>query len=292
MDAREFRESKAIEELRTYGHALAESVPSQKAEITANRLVAKRHLSLVPEGGTVQRRGQSRYRRLAAAFMALGLLAISNVSLAAIANSASPGDFLYPIDRGYEWLGDLVGPTDRISERLAEANQLSERGETVAAVELLLQTVEEGSSNDALLVATIERLEEGSGQGSGQGQGPGQGSGSESPSATAPGQTDNGQNSDGQNIDGQSPNETGIANSSSDPASPSVTAPGQSEQPGQSGDTAPGQVDKEDQNPSVTAPGQNRATTTTTPSASTTAPSNGNGNGNAGGNGNGNNGNG
>jgi len=289
MHARGFPGSKAVDDLQKYGNALSATVSQQQAENIANGLLEKRRLSVVPDHLPVKPRIRHMKRRVALAFMTLGLFALANVSLAAVSDRAAPGDFLYAIDRGYEWLGDIVGPTDRISERLVEANQLNERGETTAAVDLLLDTLVEGSSDDALLIATIQSINEASDQG--------QGSGTDSPSSTAPGQT------------GDVPR--GNANGNSGPVSPSETAPGQIEDgspsdnaPGQSRDpaptgqspsaTAPGQVGQDqvgqDQvdSPSATAPGQNRTTTTAGVVTTTTAPGPSNGPGNSGGNGSGN----
>lgn len=265
MGTRQDHENQAIQELRSYGRSLVDTVPAGQTEAVVGRALTvglRRH----------------RPRRLVVALAILGLLTISNAGMAAVSDSAAPGDLLYPFDRGYERVGDLIGGWlfgvgDRTGERLAESELLNGRGETEEAIQLLEDELAADSSDEALLVAAIDKLEKQGNQGqSNQGQGNqdlGQpaGSGPASPAQTAPGQADDEENGE-------------------QPENPSVTAPGNgqgSENGGSPSDDAPGQnKDKESKdNPSVDAPGQNKDTTTTI-----TTPGNGNGNGSSNGQGN------
>lgn len=208
MDSRRDNENRAIEDLRAYGRSLVEGVPVGQTEMAVGRVMASRHESHRP-------------RRLVLMLATAGLLAVSNVALAAASDSAAPGDFLYPVDRGYEWARDLFGHTDRTNERLAESETLTQRGHVDDAIAFLRELATE-SSNEAL-AAAIEKLEASGAQGQGNQDDPGPAS----PATTAPGQVKEGGSAD-------------------PPASPATTAPGQLE-----GDDA-------DESPSVTAPGRNK----------------------------------
>jgi len=247
MRVRHDRNDKAVDDLRSYGQALVRSVPSDQARAAAGRAMFSRNRHLVV--------GRRR-RRLVVALGALGLLTVSNVGLAAVANTASPGEFLYSFDRGYEWVADLVGAKDHTGERLAEAQVLNARGETAQAIALLRESLNAEKSDHALLASAIQTLEFGRQNQIDQ-------TGVESPSLTAPGQ---------------------IA-ADDDPPTPSDTAPGRPDSLPSQSDNAPpvdpaGTQDPgEDSSPSETAPGQNRDTTTTT---LTTEKANRNGNGGVG----------
>ncbi|HUP17392.1 MAG TPA: hypothetical protein VM848_15235 [Acidimicrobiia bacterium] len=208
MDSRRDTESRAIEDLRDYGRSLVEGVPVVQAEMAVGRVLASRHQSQRP-------------RRLVLMLASAGLLAVSNVALAAVSDAAAPGDFLYPLDRGYERVSDLFGDTDRTIERLAESETLVQRGDIDHAIAFLRELATE-SSNEALLAA-IQKLEARGeqGQGNQNDQGPA------TPATTAPGQLKDGGSSD-------------------PPASPSETAPGRI------------QGDDADDSPSDTAPGRNK----------------------------------
>ena len=259
MGIRQDHENQAIKELRSYGRSLVDTVPSGRTEAVVGRAL------------TVGQR-RHRPRRLVVALAVLGLLTISNVSMAAVSDSAAPGDLLYPFDRGYERVGDLLGGWlfgvgDRTVERIAESEVLNGRGDTEEAIQLLEDELAADSSDEALLVAAIDKLEKQGNQCLGN-QGQGQPADPGSPSQTAPGQVDDEGNGE-------------------QPDNPSVTAPGNgqgSENGGSPSDTAPGQNKDKDSkdNPSVTAPGQNKDTTTTV-----TTPGNGTGNGNGNGSNNG-----
>jgi hypothetical protein len=147
-----------------------------------------------------------------------GLLAVSNVALAAASDAAAPGDFLYPLDRGYEWASDLFGNTDRTIERLAESETLSQRGDIDHAIAFLRELATE-SSNEALLAA-IEKLEARGDQGQGNQNDPGPAT----PATTAPGQV--------KDAGSTTPAVTAPGRIQSDDAddSPSDTAPGQNKE--------------------------------------------------------------
>ena len=258
MGIRQDHENQAVEDLRSYGRSLVDTVSTGRTEAIVGRALSAR-------------KRPHRPRRLVLALATMGLLAISNVGLAAVADPAAPGDVLYQLDRGYERVGDLFGgwlfgAGDRTQERLAESDALNLRGETDQAIAFLRDELTGESSDASQLVAAIDKLESQGNQGQGNQDDPGPAT----PAETAPGQVDdegNGQNQ---------PN-------------PSDTAPGngQDETGGSPSDTAPGQ-NKDNgskDNPSDDAPGQNEDTTTTS-----VAPGNGNGNGNENDNGNGNNG--
>lgn len=208
MDSRSDNESRAIEDLRNYGRSLVEGVPVGQTEMAVGRVLASRHQTHRP-------------RRLVLMLATAGLLAVSNVALAAASDSAAPGDFLYPVDRGYEWARDLFGATDRTNERLVESETLSQRGHVDDAIAFLRELATE-SSNEALLAA-IEKLEATGAQGQGNQNDPGPAT----PATTAPGQVKEG-------------------GSAEPPDSPSATAPGQVED------------DDADESPSDTAPGRNK----------------------------------
>ena len=144
----------------------------------------------------------------------VGLLLVSNVGLASVSDGAAPGDFLYPLDRGYEWAGDRFGAADRTLERLTESVVLTQRGEADEAIELLRSELATPSSDNDLIAAAIEELETevqrgNEGQGGNQGGQGNQGGNTvpSSPAATAPGQM-------------------GDEGGGPDPDRPSATAPG------------------------------------------------------------------
>ena len=105
-------------------------------------------------------------RRPRKAFVALattGLLAVSNVALAATADPSAPGDALYGLDRAYEQVVDLTGlGGPRVSERLQETNVLVERGDLGAALDLVQETlgkVLESDDPDAEFQTLVAGLE-------------------------------------------------------------------------------------------------------------------------------------
>lgn len=216
------RDSRAIEDLRRYGASLVESISTGETEGMVTR-------------GLAGRRRHQKSRRMVLVLATVGVLAISNVGLAAVSDGASPGDFLYPLDRGYEWASDRFGPTDRTDERLAESEVLNNRGDIAQAIRFLLEELGHPPSDAHLLVAAIKELQsqfENGNQGLGPNLDP------SSPAITAPGQ---------------------VEDEVTDPSSPSDTAPGRVEdeltQPSSPSDTAPGRTGDV---PATDPPGQNK----------------------------------
>jgi hypothetical protein len=207
------RESKAIDDLRRYARHLADSVSPGRTEVLVARVLSAR-------------RGRQRSRRLILVLATAVILAVSNVGLATVADSAIPGDFLYPFDRGYEWARDLFGASDRTLERLQESTELNERGETGRAIEFLQELLSTSPWDRAQVVKAIQALENQAARAN-ESQGGAPASPPSTPAVTVPGQVDDHGNSQ-------------------DPASPSVTAPGRTE-----GDVV-------GDSPSDTAPGQNK----------------------------------
>lgn len=83
-----------------------------------------------------------RPRKALVALVTTGLLGVSNVALAATADSSVPGDALYGLDRAYEQVADLTGfGSPRVSERLHETGVLVERGDLGAALDLVQETL-------------------------------------------------------------------------------------------------------------------------------------------------------
>jgi hypothetical protein len=84
----------------------------------------------------------NRPRKLVVALVATGLLGVSNVALAAVADPAVPGDALYKVDRAYERLVDFAGfGGPRVSERVYETSVLVERGNLGMALDLVHETL-------------------------------------------------------------------------------------------------------------------------------------------------------
>lgn len=219
------RDSRGIEDLRRYGASLVESVPAGRTEGMVTR-------------GLAGRRRYQRSRRMVLVLATLGVLAISNVGLAAVSDGASPGDFLYPIDRGYEWASDRFGPADRTDERLAEAEVLNNRGDTGEAIQFLQEELGNRPSDVGLLVAAIKELQSQFENGN-QGQALTPNLDPSSPAQTAPGQ---------------------VKDEVTEPASPSDTAPGQVDdevtEPSSPSDTAPGRTGSDA--PRTVPPGLNK----------------------------------
>lgn len=136
------RPSQAIEDLRR----LAEDLIGEVSSVEARR-VAFRAISAA--------RRPSGSRLWVIGLATIGLLVISNVALAAIANSAAPGDLLYSLDRGYEWLSDRFGADDHSDERIEEAEELISEGEPALAVLLLTEALASLGSDEALQAAIV-----------------------------------------------------------------------------------------------------------------------------------------
>ena len=116
-----------FDDLRRYADDLAAEV----SPYTAQRAVSR---ALSP--------GVRRPRKALIALVATGLLGVSNVALATTADQAVPGDALYGLDRAYESVVDLVGlGGPRVSERMQETGVLVERGHLAEALALVQETL-------------------------------------------------------------------------------------------------------------------------------------------------------
>lgn len=118
-----------IDQLRRYGESLAGSVPAARS-----RLAALRAVGADPEP-------VRRAPRVAVA--AVGFFAIANVAAAAISDGAAPGDLLYPLDRAYEKVGQVLGIDDHAEERLTEADVLVRRADLGGALDLVAEVTPE-----------------------------------------------------------------------------------------------------------------------------------------------------
>lgn len=133
-----------IRDLRRYASDLASEVSSSDARRAANRALSGR-----PAGP----------RRTVVVVVTTVLFGISNVALAATADSAVPGDALYGIDRAYENVTGLVGIGGiHAAERLAEADTLLQRGDLGAALELVTEVLTAAleSGDPAAAIAELE----------------------------------------------------------------------------------------------------------------------------------------
>lgn len=126
-----------IHDLRRYAADLEASVPEHRARQAVARALA--------------REGRARPRRLVVALATAALLAVGNVALAAAADPAVPGDPLYPLDRAYERLASIFGlEGDTADERLDESQALLERGNALAALETLVEALDDLGANGDL----------------------------------------------------------------------------------------------------------------------------------------------
>ena len=91
----------------------------------------------------------------------LGFLVFGNVGMAAAANGAVPGDVLYPVDLGYEYVvGLLGGDVGGAGERLEEASVLIERGQLERALDTIgVAAGEFDSAAEAAISALSDRLD-------------------------------------------------------------------------------------------------------------------------------------
>jgi hypothetical protein len=207
-------DNRPFDDLRSLGQHLREHVPPVISDQVAAAALRSRRRS-------------GRRRSWIVVLAAAALLAISNVALARATDASVPGDFLYPVDRAYEWLGDRFGETNRLPERVDEALVLAAKGETDLAASLVNEIVRHADHPEfgSVVGQLVEAAQSGSHQ--------------DLEAAIA----------------AVKAKATVIAESNrggaADPASPAVTAPGQVE--GSPSDTAPGQVEG---SPSDTAPGQ------------------------------------
>lgn len=126
-----------IEELRGYGDDLRAEISSEHARSRVAPMIRPR-----PR------------RTVAIALAAAMALVIANLGLAAVADSSVPGDPLYGIDIAYEKVGEALGVGgDTRSERLDEAEILSNRGRAAEAIGLVRQALGDGPQADALAEA-------------------------------------------------------------------------------------------------------------------------------------------
>ncbi len=98
-----------------------------------------------------------RPRRTVVALATAGLLTISNVALAAVANPAAPGDALYGVDRAYERVQNLAGFDSHAAERLQEAVVMAERGRASEVLSLVQEALTEVLESDDPVQA-VEQL--------------------------------------------------------------------------------------------------------------------------------------
>ena len=224
------------DDLRSLGDHLRNMVPPEiSAEVAASAM---------------RRRRPRRSRSLIAVVVTAALVAVSNVALAEASNSAIPGEILYPLDRAYEWIGGRFGPQDLGPERVSEALELIEAGDTDWALILVNEILAEGVF-DPSLEERVTQL-----QGSGNSQGVRDevkdlvGAAAKVHEAAQAG------NHSALNaaIEDVKAKAADVAETA---GSPSVTAPGQVDAPSDNPSvTAPGQVDSPPEaSPSDTAPG-------------------------------------
>ena len=226
------------EDLRSLGDHLRGMVPPEvSAQLAAS---------------TVRRARPRRSRSWVGVLATAALIAVSNVALAEVSDSAIPGELLYPLDRAYEWITGRFGPQDHGPERITEALELVEAGDTDRALGLVNEILGKGSA-DATLEESVDQL-----RGSGNSQGVRDevrelvGAAAKVHEAVL----DGNQSALTAAIEDVKAAAADVAETA---GSPSVTAPGQVDAP--IGDnpsvTAPGQVDSTPgDNPSVTAPGR------------------------------------
>lgn len=85
------------------------------------------------------------------AFATLGVFIALNVVTAGLANAAVPGDPLYPLDRGYESVLDVVGVGgDHSEERITEAEALVARDDLTGAADLVAEAIDGRSIREAV----------------------------------------------------------------------------------------------------------------------------------------------
>lgn len=123
--------------LRSYGEALIESIDPARAEAVAVRALAAPSVGL------------SFRRRLVAIAAASATFVTGNIGMAMAADQAVPGDLLFGLDRAYEQLSELIGFSDDHSiERLDEAAQLADAGNSVEALTAVIEQMQELRTDD------------------------------------------------------------------------------------------------------------------------------------------------
>ncbi len=131
------------EDLRSLGEFLRDRVPAAISTDVAARAVSRRR----PRGS----------RTWIAVVVTGALLALSNVALARASDPAIPGEFLYPLDRAYEWIGARFGSQDLGPERISEAMELVEAGDTDRALSLVNEILA-GGAGDTSLSESVDAL--------------------------------------------------------------------------------------------------------------------------------------
>lgn len=127
--------NRPFEDLRSLGEFLRNRV----ADDDSRRVAA----------AAVGRRRPQRSRAWIAIVASTALFALANVALAKASDSAIPGQFLYPLDRAYEWLSDRFATHDRVPERVAEALDLAEGGHTDRALLVVTEILGDDESLQA-----------------------------------------------------------------------------------------------------------------------------------------------
>ncbi|MDX2342219.1 MAG: hypothetical protein QNL12_00055 [Acidimicrobiia bacterium] len=90
------------------------------------------------------------------AFASLGFLVFGNIAIAAASNSAVPGDLLYPVDRAFENVADLIGvDVGGATERLEEAAVLIARGQFDIAIEPIAAAAANLDDETAAAIETL-----------------------------------------------------------------------------------------------------------------------------------------
>ena len=139
------RHNQALDEFDRYSKALLEEAGSEYTNI--------------PQRGRT-RTWQQRWRSPQVAFASLGFLVFGNIGMAAAADSAVPGDILYPIDQAYEnVMGLFGGDGNRAEERLEEASVLIARGQFDIAMDTIAVAAGEFDTDaGATIAAATTRL--------------------------------------------------------------------------------------------------------------------------------------
>lgn len=138
-----------VEALRSYRTVAPSTTALEQVAAEAAAIVRSAHsaeLSLVPgaSGESFDRRKLWLTRRVAVA-LAAAILMIGTSSVAIAADSATPGDALYGLDRALERIGIGAGKAE---ERISEADALAAAGHTEAAFALLGESLEELEARD------------------------------------------------------------------------------------------------------------------------------------------------
>ncbi|MGQ0848384.1 MAG: hypothetical protein ACT4OP_04590 [Actinomycetota bacterium] len=136
------------------------SDPSQDLRSLADHLRARTRPEAAAQAASVAVKSRAKppirpHRVILAAAL---VVVLSNVGVAALANSAVPGDFWYGQDRGYEWLLDHFVPSDHADERLAEARVLAERGDSEEALSLVAEVVGQSVGQSAGQSVSVESV--------------------------------------------------------------------------------------------------------------------------------------